>query len=105
MEFMKDSHIALFVGPTEAGKTHLALNLLETKYKECFDFIIIISPMLQYNQTYQEHGWFWEEPYVILVEPKDKLYECIQTLGEILADYKTLFMVDDIIADKNLDKK
>ena len=29
----------------------------------------------------------------------------IQTLGEILCGYKTLFMVDDIIADKNLDKK
>ena len=105
MEFMKDLHTALFVGPTGAGKTHLVLNLLETEYKECFDFIVIICPTMRYNQTYRERGWFWKDPSVILVEPKDKFYEWIQTLGEILAGYKTLFMVDDIIADKNLDKK
>ena len=105
MEFMKDPHTALFVGPTGAGKTHLALNFLETEYRECYDFIVIICPTLRYNQTYRGRRWFWKDPYVILVEPKDQLYEWIQALGEILAGCKTLFMVDDIIADKNLDKK
>ena len=29
---MKELHTALFVAPTGIGKTHLALNLLETEY-------------------------------------------------------------------------
>ena len=35
---MKEPHTALFVAPTGVGKTHLALNLLETEYKNLFDF-------------------------------------------------------------------
>ena len=42
--FMKEPHTALFVAPTGVGKTHLALTLLETEYKNHFDFIEIICP-------------------------------------------------------------
>ena len=31
--FMKEPHTALFVAPTGVGKTHLALNLLVSEYK------------------------------------------------------------------------
>ena len=50
--FMKEPHTALFVALTGLGKTHLALNLLESEYRNCFDFIIIICPTLAYNETY-----------------------------------------------------
>ena len=46
--FMKEPHTALFVAPTAVGKTHLALSLLETEYRNHFDFIVIISPTLRY---------------------------------------------------------
>ena len=39
---MKEPHAALFVVPTGVGKTHLALNLPETEYRNHFDFIVII---------------------------------------------------------------
>ena len=38
--FMKEPHTALFVAPTGVGKTHLALSLLETEYRNHFDFIV-----------------------------------------------------------------
>ena len=41
---MKEPHTALFVAPTGVGKTHLALNLLESEYFNHFDFIVIICP-------------------------------------------------------------
>ena len=41
---MKEPHTALFVAPTGVGKTHLALSLLETEYRNHFDFIVIICP-------------------------------------------------------------
>ena len=52
--FMKEPHTALFVAPTGVGKTHLALNLLESEYFSHFDFIIIICPMLKHNETYRK---------------------------------------------------
>ena len=51
--FMKELHTALFVAPTGVGKTHLALSLLETEYRNHFDFIVIICPTLRFNSTYK----------------------------------------------------
>ena len=59
--YMKEPHTALFVAPTGVGKTHRALDLLETEYKEHFDFIIIICPTLRFNKTYRERKWSWTD--------------------------------------------
>ena len=50
---MKELHTALLVAPTGAGKMHLALSLLENKYGNHFDFIVIICPTLAKNETYK----------------------------------------------------
>ena len=42
--FMKE-HTALFVAPTGVGKTDLALNLLESEYRNHFNFTVIICPI------------------------------------------------------------
>ena len=103
---LKEPHTALFVAPTGVGKTHLALDLIEKEYRQHFDFILILCPTLKYNETYRERKWFWNDPYVILIEPgNDKLFEWIERLEKILAGYSCLFLIDDIIADENLDKK
>ena len=39
------------------------------------------------------------------VDPKDKLHQCIQKLSELLRFLEVLFIINDIIADKDLDKK
>ena len=44
--FMKELHTALFAAPTGVGTTHLALSLLETEYRNHFDFIVIICATL-----------------------------------------------------------
>ena len=53
---MKEPHTALFIAPTEVGKTHLALSLLENEYRNHFDFIVIICLTLRYNSTYKSRG-------------------------------------------------
>ena len=50
---MKEPHTALFVAPIGVGKTHLALNLFEKKYKNYFNFVIIICQKLKHNETYR----------------------------------------------------
>ena len=71
---LKEPHTALFVAPTRVGKMHLALDLLESEYKNHFDFIIIICHMLKHNQTYWSRGWVWTDPEVISIELGNNLY-------------------------------
>ena len=105
MDYLKEPHTALFAGPTSCGKTEKALQLLENEYKNYFDFIIIISPTLRYNKTYLCRQWIRNDDYVSLINPGDYLFEWIEKLGDILAGWKTLFLLDDIIADESLNKK
>ena len=111
---MKELHTALFIAQTGVGKTHLALSLLENEYRNHFDFIVIICPTLRYNSTYNSRGWVWNDPDVILIvwndpdvipiEPGNQLYYLIGKISNLLAVDKTLFLIDDIIADETLDK-
>ena len=102
--FMKELHTALFVAPTGVGKTHLALSLLETEYRNHFDFIVIIFPTLRYNSTYKSRIWVWNDPDVIPIELGNNLYYLIEKISNLLAGDKTLFLIDDIIATETLDK-
>ena len=103
--FMKEPHTALFVAPTGVGKTHLALSLLKTEYRNHFDFIVIICPTLRCNSTYKNRSWVWNDPDVIPIEPGNQLYYLIEKISNLLAGDKTLSLIDDIIADETLDKR
>ena len=94
----------MFVAPAGVGKTQLALDLLESEYFNHFDFIIIICPMLKHSKTYRSRGWVWTDPEVILIEPGNSPYYWMEKIGKLLAGSKTLFLIDDIIADEALDK-
>ena len=103
--FKKEPHTALFLAPTGVGKTHLALSLLETEYKNLFNFIVIICPTLRYNSTYKSRSWVWNDRDVIPIEPGNQLYYLIEKISDLLAGDKTLFLIDDITADETLDKR
>ena len=85
---MKEPHIALFIAPTGVGKAHLALSLLETEYRNHFDFIVIICPTLRYNSTYKNRSWVWNDPDVIPIEPGNQLYHLIERLVIFLLGIK-----------------
>ena len=103
--YMKEPHRALFVGFTGCGETECVLQLLETEYKEHFDFIVIICPTLKYNRTCTSRRWIMTDRIVILIEPKNHLYEWIKKMDNFCVGCKTLFLNDDIIADNTLDEK
>ena len=102
---MKEPHTALSIAPTGVGKTHLAFNLLESEYKNHFNFIIIICPTLKHNETYRSRKWVWTDPEVILIEPGNQLYYWIERIGKLLTGAKALFLINDIIANETLDKR
>ena len=103
--YIKEPHTAIFIGQTERGKTHLVLELIEKEYNEHFDFIIIICPTLRENSTYHGKEWIKNDDKVWLVDPKDKLYQWIKRLSELLPFFEVLFIIYDIIANEGLDKR
>ena len=49
--------------------------------------------------------WIKNDDKVWLIEPKISLYQWIQKLSELLRFLKVLFFIDDLIANKDLDKR
>ena len=103
--FMKEPQTALFVALTGVGKTHSALSLLENEYRNHFNFIVMICPTLGHNETYKSRGWVWNDPDVIPIELGNNLYYLIEKISNLLAGSKTLFLINDIIADEALNKR
>ena len=81
------------------------LDLIEKEYNKHFDYIIIISPTLRWNQTYHSKTWMKNDDKVWLIEPKDKLCKWTEKLSQLLACSETLFIIDDIIADEGYNKR
>ena len=81
------------------------MKLLETSYKEYFEYILIICPTLRLNKTYRNRSWIAGDRKIFLIEPKNELFEWLEYLSTKHADEETLFIVDDIIADASTDKK
>ena len=104
-DYIKEPHTTIFACPTDCGKTRLILDLIEKEYNKHFDYIIIICPTLQWNKTYHSKDWIKSDDKVWLIEPKDKLYQWIEKLSQLLACSETLFNIDDIISDEGLDKR
>ena len=74
-------------------------------YNKHFDYVIIICRTIQWNKAYHSRDWIKTDDKVWLVEPKDRLYQWIEKLSQLLAHSETLFIIDDIIADESLDKR
>ena len=90
--------------PNRLWKTHLVLDLIEKEYKKHFDYIIIICPTPWVNKTYYTSHWIKNNDKVWLIEHKVNLYQWIGKLCQVLARFETLFIINDIIANKELDK-
>ena len=60
-----------------------------------FNFIVIICPTLAHNSTYRSRGWVWNDPDVIPIKPGNNFYDLIEKISNLLAESKTLFLIDD----------
>ena len=73
--YVKKPQTSIFIGQTGCGKTHLVLGLIEKECNKHFDYIIIICPILQENDTYHSKEWIKSDNKVWLVDPKHNLYQ------------------------------
>ena len=103
--YIKDPHKTIVTVQTGCGKTHLVLDVIEKEYKKHFDYIVIKCPTLQINETYHVRDWIRNNDRVWLIEPNDNPYQWIGKFSQLLSRFETLFIIDDIIANKDFDKK
>ena len=105
LSYVKSPHTTIFSGPSGCGKTLKVLDLIQNEYKNHFDNIIIICSTLRWNKTYKDRTWIWQDPCIFCINPKDRLFDWVKLLSNLFENEETLFIVDDVIADENLDKK
>ena len=106
MNLPKFHNSAMFVGVTACGKTEFLLQLLETEYKNHFEFIAILCPPVSNNKTYLSRKWILDDKNVVIVRDMDgKLKEWIKLFKNMLKGYQTLFIIDDCSAEGEINKK
>ena len=97
---------AMFVGVTACGKTEFLLKLLETVYKNHFEFIVILCPTISDNKTYLSRKWIFGDKNVFIVcDVEGKLNEWIKLFKSALKGHQTLFIIDDCSAEGEINKK
>ena len=106
MNLLKFPHSAMCVGVTACGKTEFLLQLIETVYKNHFEFIVIIlCPTVLDNKTYLSRKWILDDKNVFIVcYVEGKLNEWIK-LFNTLKGHQTLFIIDDCSAEGEINKK
>ena len=72
MNLSKFRHSAMFVGVTACGKTEFLLKLLETVYKNHFEFIVILCPTISDNirRTFLGNGFLMIRTFLLCVTSK-----------------------------------
>ena len=100
MNLPKFPHSAMFVGVTAFGKTEFFLQLLETVYKNHFEFILILCPTILDNKTYLSRKWIF-----IVCDIEGKLNEWIRLFKSALKGHQTLFIINDCSAEGEINKK
>ena len=101
----KEPHCALFCGMTGGGKTVFVLDLLQTVYRYHFEHIVVFCTTLKYNKSYKERKFVWTDGEIYLVNPSDKLSECLEHYYNLFEGTRSLFVVDDCSAEKDIVKK
>ena len=106
MSLPKFPHSAMFVGCMNVGKTEYLLRILETEYKNHFEFIVILCPTILDNKTYLSRKWVLNDKNVYIVcDVEGQLNEWIRLFKDTLKGRQTLFIIDDCSAEGKINKK
>ena len=106
MNLPKFPHSAMFVGVTACSKTEFLLRLLETLYKNHFEFIVILCPTILDNKTYISRKWILDNKNIFIVcDVEGKLNEWIKLFKNMLKGHQTLFIINDCSAEGEISRK
>ena len=90
----------LIAGPTLSGKTRYLLNMIESDYKNHFDFIVLVCPTFSWNKTYQEWRYINDEDVIPIECDHDNVDKLLHIISEIYKGTNTLITLDDCACSK-----
>ena len=101
MKWLEPPFNLIITGPTCSGKTEYMLRLLETHYKDKFDYIILVCPTFHNNTAYDKH-YIYNDKDIIIIVPN--LHQIDATLRLIhVTEYKnTLIILDDCASSRDM---
>ena len=106
MNLPKFLHSAMFVCVKACSKTDFLLKLLETVYKNHFEFIMILCPAISDNKRYLSSKWIFDDKNVFIVcDVEGELNEWIKLVKSTLKGHQTFFIIDDCSAEGEINKK
>ena len=106
MNLPKFPYSAMFYGIMACGETEFLLRLLETVYKNHFEFFIILCPTILDNKTYLSRKWIFDDKNVFIVcDVEGKLNEWIKLFKGMLKSHQKLFIIDDCSAEGQINEK
>ena len=107
MNFPKFPHSAMFFGAMNVGKNEYLLRILETEYKNHFEFIVIMCPtILDNNKTYLSRKGIFDDKHVFIMrDVEGEFNEWIKLVRITLKFRQTLFIIDDCSAEGEINKK
>jgi hypothetical protein len=105
MLYPRDAHSAVICGATGCGKTEFILDLLEGPFRNAFQNIVILCPTMRYNKAYRNRAWIWSDPKIFVVNPRERLHECLRLFYNTFQGEPTLYIIDDMSASRALTQK
>ena len=70
-----------------------------------FQHIVVLSPTVRHNKTYQQYPWIWTDPDVYLFDPGERLHDYLRAFYHVFMGEPTLYIIDDCSASTALTKK
>ena len=98
-------HSAIVCRQTGCGKTVFTLELLEDPYRGVFRHIVILCPTILHIKTYKDRLWIWADSEVYVIDPGERLHDCLHAMYQVFQGEPTLYIIDDCSARKALTKK
>ena len=92
----------LISAPTCSGKKEFIMELLQTYYKNVFDYIIIICPTFINNKAYDKKCIYKDSDIIIMIPNIEKINESIELVYECYKNTKSLIILDDCAFTKDV---
>lgn len=85
----------IIVGMTGCGKTYYLLKMLESDYKDHFEYIYLICPIYLYNKTYQEWKYKDDKKFFPIPCDQDHVERFLKYITDIYSGTNSLIILDD----------
>ena len=107
----KPFHMTI-VGKTGTGKTWYLTDLLEREYKHHFNFIFLICPTVEYNETWQNWKYLRDPDFIVVPSTIQNVEKRIEQVlaaskdrGSFKEGNKSLLILDDCASCKEVKKQ